>query len=177
MTKIIRTAFLCLFITCIHQAFAQTKTLTGTVTDEKNAPVQGATVAVKGTSSGTSTDASGKFTLTIPASAATLTITNIGYTSQDISINGKTSLTITLTATAQNLTDVVLIGYGTARRREVTGSVATVTSKDFQRGSITTPEQLIAGKVAGVSITSNGGSPGSGSVIRIRGGASLNAIL
>ncbi len=175
MTKIIRTLLICLLVFCVQQVFAQTKTLTGTVTDEKNAPVQGATVSVKGTSSGTSTDASGKFTLTIPASVATLTITNIGYTSQEISINGKTSLTITLIANAQNLTDVVLIGYGTARRREVTGSVATVTSKDFQRGTITTPEQLIAGKVAGVSITSNGGSPGSGSVIRIRGGASLNA--
>ena len=175
MTKIIRTLLLCLFAICTQQAFSQTKTITGTVTDEKKVPVQGATITVKGTSNGTSTDASGRFSLTVSGSATTLVITSVGFTSQEIPINGQTNFTVTLTGSAQNLGDVVLIGYGTARRREVTGAVSTVTSRDFQKGNITTPEQLIAGKIAGVSVTSNGGSPGSGSVIRIRGGASLNA--
>ena len=74
-----------------------------------------------------------------------------------------------------SLGEVVVIGYGTSRKKDLTGSITTVSSKDFQKGNITTPEQLIAGKVAGVSIISNGGQPGQGSTIRIRGGSSLNA--
>jgi len=75
----------------------------------------------------------------------------------------------------QQLNEVVVVGYGTTRKKDLTGSVATVSAKDFQKGNITTPEQMISGKVPGVSITSNGGQPGSGSTIRIRGGSSLNA--
>ena len=82
---------------------------------------------------------------------------------------------VTLHPASASLNDVIVIGYGTAKRKDLTGSLAVVTEKDFQGGEITTPEQLIAGKVAGVSITSNGGSPGSGSVIRIRGIVSLSA--
>ena len=85
------------------------------------------------------------------------------------------TITVTLRAATTTLADVVVVGYGTARKRDVTGSVATVSSKDFQKGVITTPDQLIAGKVPGVVVTSNGGAPGAGSTIRIRGGASLNA--
>jgi TonB-dependent SusC/RagA subfamily outer membrane receptor len=82
---------------------------------------------------------------------------------------------VTLHPSIGSLNDVIVIGYGTAKRKDLTGSLAVVSEKDFQGGTITTPEQLIAGKVAGVSVTSNGGSPGSGSVIRIRGIVSLSA--
>jgi iron complex outermembrane receptor protein len=85
------------------------------------------------------------------------------------------SANIVLQSSAANLNEVVVIGYGTARRRDLTGAVSTVTSKDFVKGPITSPEQLIAGKVAGVQISTNGGAPGAGSRILIRGGASLNA--
>lgn len=164
-----------LFLSVFQDVIAQNRTISGTVSDDKGNPVQGASVSVKGSSAGTATDNAGKFSLAVPASAKTLAISNVGYNNQEVAISGKSSITVTLLSASQTLNDVVVIGYGTARKREVTGSIATVTSKDFQQGTITTPEQLIAGKVAGVSITSNGGSPGAGSTIRIRGGASLNA--
>src|SRR4029079_18748828 len=88
---------------------------------------------------------------------------------------GKTAVDVILTGNVSSLNEVVVIGYGTRMKKDLTGSVTAITAKDFNKGSITTPEQLIAGKVAGVQITSNGGAPGSGSTIRIRGGASLNA--
>src|SRR5437763_3343115 len=84
-------------------------------------------------------------------------------------------MNVSLLGTASSLNEVVVIGYGTRLKKDLTGSVSAITAKDFNKGSITTPEQLIAGKVAGVQVTSNGGAPGSGSTIRIRGGASLNA--
>ncbi|GEP98043.1 SusC/RagA family TonB-linked outer membrane protein [Chitinophaga cymbidii] len=156
-------------------SFAQTKVVTGTVQDEKGAPVPGATVIAKGTSTGTTTSPDGRFSLTVPPSVQILVISNIGFTSQEMAITDNTPLRVILTESARTLGDFVVIGYGTVRKKELTGAVSTVTAKDFQRGTITTPEQLIAGKIAGVAVTSNSGAPGAGSTIRIRGGASLNA--
>ena len=150
----------------------QTTPIAGTVKNEAGAPLQSVSVKIAGTNKGTVTDAQGHFTLTVPE-AALLVISYVGY--DTLQVKAQSTLKITLKLAANALNDVVVIGYGTTRRKEVTGAVATVTAKDFQQGVITTPEQLIAGKVAGVSVTSNGGSPGAGSVIRIRGGASLNA--
>ena len=173
--RMLRTLLLFLFSLSVQYILAQSKTVTGTIQDDRNNPVPGASVSVQGSSLGTAADSLGRFSLAVPPSAKTLVVSYVGYNRQEIAISGKTNFLVTLISASQNLNDVVVIGYGTARRREVTGSVATVTAKDFQQGTITTPEQLIAGKVAGVSITSNGGSPGAGSTIRIRGGASLNA--
>jgi len=146
--------------------------VTGSVKNEKGEPIDFASVKVSGTDKGTVTDARGVFSISVPAGSRLL-ISHVGYDSLEVS--AQSSLNLILIPSSGTLTDVVVIGYGTQRKRELTGSVVTVTSKDFQQGAITTPEQLIAGKVAGVSVTSNGGSPGAGSVIRIRGGASLNA--
>ena len=82
---------------------------------------------------------------------------------------------VSMSLSTGSLAEVVVIGYGTRQKKDLTGAVTSITAKDFNKGTITTPEQLIAGKVAGVQVTSNGGAPGSGSTIRIRGGASLNA--
>lgn len=173
--RILQTVLVCLLSSFLQQAIAQTKQISGTVQDEKGIAVEGATVVAKGSSAGTSTDRSGKFSLTVPASAEVVVISSVGFTSQEVSITGRTSVTVILVTASQTLADVVVIGYGTVRKRELTGSVATISSKDFQKGAITTPEQLISGKIAGVSVMSNGGAPGAGSTIRIRGGASLNA--
>lgn len=173
--KIFLMLLACLCCTFFQQAIGQTKTITGTVKDDKGNPVQGATITVKGSASGTSTDNSGNFSLKVPSNAATIVVSNVGFSNQEIGITNRTAVTVTLSANTQVLTDVVVIGYGSVRKKEATGSIATLNSKDFQKGNITTPEQLIAGKIAGVSVTSNSGSPGSGSTIRIRGGASLNA--
>ncbi len=172
--KIFLTAVACWLLAFMQQAIAQTKTITGKVVDEKNIPVQGATVTIKGAKIATATNKQGVFSLNGVASAVKIIVSAVGYINQEIAVSDNSTVSVVLVSDSQML-DIVVIGYGSVRKKELTGSVATVTAKDFQKGNITTPEQLIAGKVAGVSVTSNGGSPGAGSTIRIRGGASLNA--
>lgn len=161
----------CLYFT-LPAAAQSTIKVSGTILSEKGEPLDGVSINLAGTSRGTITDAQGRFSLTAPEGAL-LSISHVGY--ETLRVKASASLSLRLNPAGGTLNDVVVIGYGTQRRRELTGSVSTVTAKDFQQGVITTPEQLIAGKVAGVSVTSGSGSPGSGSVIRIRGGASLNA--
>jgi TonB-dependent starch-binding outer membrane protein SusC len=156
------------------QVAAQDRLVTGRITDSSGAPVVNASVTVANGRVGTQTGQDGSFSLKVPANAKSLTITSIGFANQNVTI-GAAPVAVTLQRTNASLSEVVVIGYGTARKRDLTGSVTTVSSKDFQKGVITTPEQLIAGKVAGVSIISNGGAPGAGSTIRIRGGSSLQA--
>ena len=155
--------------------FAQQATISGVV---KSAPdnlgLPGVSVRLKGTAVATSTDSVGKFTIKIPT-AGILEFSSIGYKTQEVSVTKSTTLNITLLEDASTLGEVVVVGYGTTRKQDLTGSVAVIGVKDFQKGSITTPEQMLSGKVSGVSITSNSGQPGSGSTIRIRGGSSLNA--
>jgi iron complex outermembrane receptor protein len=156
-------------------ANAQEKTVAGKVTDAKDgSALQGVSVFVKGSTKGTQTGPDGTFKIKVPSGATALTFSSIGFTSQDVTI-GTGDVFVKLIQTNASLNEVVVIGYGTTRKKDLSGSVTTVSSKDFVKGAITTPEQLISGKVAGVAITSNSGAPGSGSTIRIRGGASLNA--
>ncbi len=160
----------------VQVSFAQNKIVTGKVTDSKDgSALAGVTVTVKGTRTAVQTGADGTYSITVPATAKELVFSSVGFLAQEISISSVTEANISLVATSTSLGEVVVIGYGTARRKDLTGSVSTVNAKDFNKGVITTPEQLISGKVAGVSITPNDGAPGSGSTIRIRGGASLNA--
>src|SRR4051794_23003816 len=171
LTAIIISA---IYLFSTNPAFSQAKTINGTVTDTAGTGIPGITVSA-GRTAVTTTGANGAFTISAPATATGLVFTGVGFQRQEVGIGNQATLTVTMRAVAANLSEVVVIGYGTQRRRELTGSIATVTSKDFQQGNITTPEQLIAGKVAGVTITSNSGQPGSGSTIRVRGLASLNA--
>ncbi|WP_175634558.1 SusC/RagA family TonB-linked outer membrane protein [Pedobacter ghigonis] len=171
-----RMLMLLLLIFTNGYLFAQQATITGVV---KSAPdnlgMPGVSIRLKGTAIATSTDAQGNFSIRIPAKAGILEFTSVGYQTKEIPVTKTTTLTVTLTEDAATLNDVVVIGYGTTRKQDLTGSVAVVGVKDFQKGSITTPEQMLSGKVSGVAITSNSGQPGSGSTIRIRGGSSLNA--
>ncbi|QNK62351.1 SusC/RagA family TonB-linked outer membrane protein [Pedobacter sp. PAMC26386] len=157
---------------------AQTGSITGKIIDETGIGLPGASVLVKGQGRSASTDSNGNFKIIgVTNGAVTLTASYIGYSSIDlnVTVKGNTVANFSLKPDAQNLNEVVVIGYGSVQKKDLTGSVTTVSSKDFQAGNITSPEQLIAGKVAGVSIVSNGGAPGAGSTIRVRGGASLNA--
>ncbi|MDR0793495.1 MAG: TonB-dependent receptor, partial [Chitinophagaceae bacterium] len=147
----------------------------GKVTDEQGNPLAKASVIVKGTNHGTATDENGEFSLEINNNAATLTVSYVGYEDAEVNIQGKMELNIVLKAKVEQQQEVVVIGYGTQQKKDLTGSIAVVNSKDFQQGSITTPENLIAGKIAGVSVISNGGSPGAGGTIRIRGISSFDA--
>ncbi len=169
--------FLALTFTVL-MASAQTGTLSGKVVDENNLPLPGASVSIKALNMGTSTDVNGTYRLSgLSNGVHTVSVSFIGYEilSRAVTINGDTRLDLALAPDRLNLNEVVVIGYGTQQKKDITGSVTTVSAKDFQKGSFTSPEQLIAGKVAGVQITSNSGAPGSGSTIRIRGGSSLNA--
>ncbi|XZF13434.1 SusC/RagA family TonB-linked outer membrane protein [Chitinophagaceae bacterium MMS25-I14] len=162
------------------QLSAQTATagvVSGVVTDEKGSPVPSATIGIKGTTTGMLTDADGRFSLVLPhgVSKGVLVIRSIGYNEQEVPFSGTSSLTVALKTKASELEGAVVIGYGTARKKDLTGSIATVSSKDFNQGVVSTPDQLIQGKAAGVVITPSSGQPGVGSTIRIRGGTSLTA--
>ncbi len=175
LRKLLCTIGLPVLMFLSFSAAAQDKVVTGTVTDSTGAGISGVSVSVKGQPNiGTTTTETGSFSLSVPSNATTLVFSSVGYGYQEAAITG-TSISVTMQTTAGNLNEIVVIGYGTTRKKDLTGSVVNVTSKDFVKGPITTPEQLIAGKVAGVQITPNSGMPGSGSRIRIRGGTSLNA--
>jgi TonB-linked SusC/RagA family outer membrane protein len=156
-------------------------TLTGRVVDAKGEGIPGVTILVEGTTIGASTDATGAYSIAnVPAGPHTLVYSSIGLNSTRVSVtvlDGQSTQvpTTTLSESATQLNEAVVVGYGTARRQDVTGSLTTVNAKDFVQGQVTSPEQLVQGKVAGVQITTTGGAPGETSVIRIRGGSSLNA--
>lgn len=163
-----------LFLMGCLQLLAQSRMIQGEVTDAQNGePLIGATVMVEGEKSGTVTDFDGNFKLQVTSSAKKVKISYIGYVDKIVEISDR--MKVKLESDSQILTDVVVIGYGTARKSDLTGSVATVSSKDFNKGLVSSPEQLINGKVSGVQIMSNSGSASAGSTIRVRGGASLNA--
>ncbi|WP_299511816.1 TonB-dependent receptor [Mucilaginibacter sp.] len=157
-------------------AFAQTAIISGTVIDENNQPLPGASVVVKGSQNGIATDVNGNYKLSVTNGSVTIVASFIGYQpiERTLTVTGNVTSDFKLAPDAKSLGEVVVIGYGTAKKSDLTGAIATVTAKDFNQGAVTTPEQLIQGKVAGVSIISNSGAPGSGSTIRIRGGASVN---
>jgi TonB-dependent starch-binding outer membrane protein SusC len=174
LKQLLKISLMLIFAGLSATTFAQTS-VSGTVTDSKDGtPVAGVTVSVKGTKTAVKTDAAGAYTITAATNAPVLVFSSVGFTTQQVTAaNGSASVKLTQSNT--QLQDVVVVGYGTARKKDLSGSITTISSKDFQKGVMSTPEQLIAGKVAGVSIISNGGQPGSGSIIRIRGGSSLNA--
>ena len=163
-----------LFVIGCLQLMAQTRTIKGEVTDAQNGEALiGATVMVEGEKGGTVTDFDGNFSLPVSSSAKKIKVSYIGYIDKVLSISD--NMKVKLESDSKALADVVVIGYGTARKSDLTGSVATVKSKDFNKGLVSSPEQLINGKVSGVQIMSNSGSASAGSTIRVRGGASLNA--
>ncbi|MBC7448401.1 MAG: SusC/RagA family TonB-linked outer membrane protein [Hymenobacteraceae bacterium] len=163
-------------------ALAQTGggTISGRVVDAKGEPVIGATVLVPGTTKGAATDVDGNFTIReVPAGTYKVSVTSVGLNtfSQDVTVadGGTASVSASMSENATLLAEAVVVGYGTARRQDITGSVATVSTKDFVQGQVTNPANLVIGKIAGVVVTPPSGEPGSGSPIRIRGGSSLNA--
>ena len=156
-------------------AYAQNqRTVTGTVMDESGEPLIGASVKVVGEPIGAATDLDGRYTLKVPAAATQLTFSYVGYENLTVHITSNV-IDVTLKPNNEVLDEVVVIGYGTQKKNDMTGSVSTISEKDFNKGVISSPEELINGKIAGVTITNSGGSPNGGSTIRVRGGASLNA--
>ncbi len=176
ITKHVKTLLLSLFMVMAigHIAYAQ-QTITGTVTDANDgSTLVGATVQIEGTTQGTITDAEGNYNLQANEGDI-LVFSFVGYQKEKVELTGQTTVNVSMKPTAESLEGVVVIGYGTQRKDDNTGSVSSISSKDFNEGAITSPEDLFRGKSAGVDVTSNSGAPGSGSTIRIRGGSSLSA--
>ncbi|MFI5193968.1 MAG: SusC/RagA family TonB-linked outer membrane protein [Chitinophagales bacterium] len=165
--------FSLLFCFIISQTFAQTRRITGKVTNEKGEPVAGATIQANGSGTGTSTDEKGEFALTVRSNARTLQISNIGYTTATVVIGASDQVSVSLAPENSTLNDVVVVGYGTARRKDITGAVSSISSKDFNQGVVTTPMDAIQGKVPGLVVTKPDGDPNSNPIIRLRGQTSL----
>lgn len=156
-------------------SFAQDKVVSGKVTDANGAGVAGVNVVAKGSSIGTQTAADGTYRLTVPAAINILEFSSIGLATQEVNIEGRSTVDVKMDINTTSLGEVVVIAYGTRRKSDLTGSVTAISSKDFQKGNIASSEQLLQGKVAGLQITTGGGSAGGGSRIRIRGNSSLNS--
>ncbi|HEY3390295.1 MAG TPA: SusC/RagA family TonB-linked outer membrane protein, partial [Prolixibacteraceae bacterium] len=157
---------------------AQQKVITGKVTDRSGLPVPGVSIVVKGTDgaiSGTVTNIEGNYTLHIAPNINVLYFSFVGMKSTTENINNRTVIDVVMQDESLKVDEVVVIGYGTVKKSDATGAVSTVSSKDFNKGGITSAQDLIVGKSAGTVITSSGGAPGSGSTIRIRGGSSMSA--
>ena len=162
-------------ILCYSFSHAQSRTITGSVIDKSSGEAMpGVTVVIKGTTSGGITDMAGSFSIKAE-SGQTLVFSFIGYNTQEYLLANEGVVNIQLASTLQDIDEVVVIGYGTVKKEDATGSVAAVAADDFQQGAITSPQSLIVGKTPGVVVTTNDGQPGAGATIRIRGGSSLNA--
>jgi len=155
--------------------FAQ-QTVKGTVTEATgNTALPGVGIMIKGTIKGSATDFDGNYTIENVKPGDVLVFTYMGFNTKEVSVGNNTTINVALTENAQALDEVVIVGYGTTSVKDATGSITSVKAEDLNKGAIVSPEQMLTGKVAGVVITSDGGAPGSGATIRIRGGASLTA--
>ena len=156
-------------------AYAQDVTVSGKVTDATDGSLlPGVTIAVKNTTTGTVTDVDGKFSIKVKKDAV-LVFSYVGYQAQEITVTEQRNLEVSLSVGTKSLNEVVVIGYGSVKKQDATGAVAAISQKDFNLGAISSPQQLIVGKIAGVQVTTTGGAPGGDAIIRIRGGSSINA--
>jgi len=155
-----------------QQNQAKSITATGVVIDETGEPLIGVSVQAKGTSNGTITDMDGKYTLRTDE-GKTIVFSYVGYKRMEQKAGSQ--MKVQMASDAELLNEVVVVGYGTMKKSDLTGSVAAVKSKDFNKGLVTSPTQLIQGRVSGVNITNNGGEPGGGVTIRVRGSNSIRS--
>ncbi len=174
MRKLLLSLFLLgLLITNI---VAQERTVSGIVSSkEDNLPLPGVSVRIKGTTNGTQTGPNGNFSLSIPGSKGVLVFTYVGYATQEIAVGSKSNINVSLISDATQLGEVVVVAYGTARKQEITGSVATMSSGEIGKRAVTNVTNALAGIAPGISVTSGNGQPGTGAAIRLRGFGSFNA--
>lgn len=166
--------FMCLLLATTVTS-AQQRTVTGRITDPNNQPVAGATVTVKGTNVATQTDASGNFSISVPGGRNTLTVSSVGFNSQDIDVANQSTVSASLATSTSSLSEVVVTGYSTQRRKDITGSVAVVNVNNLKQVPSGTTESLLQGQASGVTVI-NSGQPGAGSNLRIRGITSIGNV-
>lgn len=165
-----------LMILCVQNIMAQKRTVSGIVTDSKNEPLIGVNVTIKNASTtGTITDIDGKYSLEIPLGNSVLVFSYIGYSTQEVKVSNRSVVDIVLKDDMQALEEVVVVGYGTMKKSDLTGSVSSITSDNFKLGTDLTPQQLMQGAFSGVNISQNSGKPGGSNTIRVRGGTSITA--
>ncbi len=162
------------FLSVSTDVFAQDVNVTGTVTDSKSSSLPGVSISVKGTTKGTTSDMDGKYSVSVPSSS-TLVFSYIGFASKEVVVGSQTKIDVVLIDDTKALEEVVVIGYGTVKKKDVTGSVASLQAKDFNKGVITSPDQLIQGRTPGVMVINNTGQPGGAATVRIRGNSSIRA--
>jgi TonB-dependent starch-binding outer membrane protein SusC len=151
------------------------KKVTGQVTAQNRTPVIGASVQIKGTNNAAVTDADGNYSLTVPNNNTTLVFTSVGYAAQEIRVGDQALINVQLSESADKLSEVVVVGYGTQRKKEITSAITSISSEQFNKGNINDVAQLLQGKVAGLSISRPGGNPNEGFEIRLRGLSTLGA--
>ncbi len=158
---------------CAQIALAQSMTVKGKITREDGTPLPAVSVIVKGTTTGSSTNNNGEYSITVSKPTDVLVFTSVGFEAQEVAVANRGSVNVKMVNTDNKLNEVVVVGYGTQRQRDLTGAVSTVTAKDFNEGPLLSPQQLIQGKMAGVNISVNSGKPGASNTVRVRGGTSL----
>lgn len=163
------------FVLSSLAVLAQGKTVSGVVSDQSGAPLANATVNIKGTKTSVATDANGVFKITVPATAKTLVISYVGAKPKEFSLDGVSNIVATLDVADTKLSEVVVIGYGTTKRADVSSAISSVKSKDLKDLPVTGIDQAIQGKVAGVTVMNNSGQPGGGVSLRVRGVTTINA--
>src|SRR5918993_792240 len=166
-------SFFAFILTCISfllsgQVLAQ-QNVTGTIKDVNGTPLAGATISVKGTTRTTTSDANGAFSISVPDRNSVLVISYVGHTPQEITVGDSSNVEISMQPSTGELNTVVVVGYGTQNKKDITGSVKSLKSEAFNKGIITNPQQLLQGKVSGVSVVSSSGEPGAANGITIRG--------
>ena len=167
---------LVLSLLCVSLALAQEKTVEGTVTDGATGqPLPGANVSVKGTTTGTTSNMQGQYEMTVPGPNAVLVFSFVGYQQKEITVGDQTVIDVTLQEDIEQLDEVVVVGYGTQRRQEITGSVSSVDVAEANVGQNASAQDLIQGRIAGVNVIQNSGEPGAGAEIRVRGTSSISA--
>jgi iron complex outermembrane receptor protein len=167
--------FLLLLGFAVGSAYAQEITVTGTITAEGEGSLPGVAIAIQGTGQGTVSDLDGKYSLVVPGPEAVLEFSFMGYTTQVVTVGNRTILDIVLVSDVTALDEVLIIGYGTQKKKEITSAISNVTSEEFNKGNVNNPAQLLQGKVAGLSITKPGGNPNGGYDIRLRGLSTIGA--
>ena len=165
----IRVLLLMIGVFALCNSYAQTKTITGSVSDDRGQPLTGATVTVKDTKIAVTTDASGKFTILVPPTRRTLVISFVGMNDRELAIGTKTSFAISMKQTTASLSDVVVIGYGTQKRGDVNGAVSSISAKEIADIPQPSVDQMLQGRVSGVTVTQNSGAPGAAVSVRVRG--------
>ncbi len=173
--RLLKWLLICPFLLCLSlPSWAQNVRVTGRVVDDKGNPLAGASVSVEHSSTGALTDSLGNFSLSVPASVHALRITSVGYATILVNLDSRTSIVVALKPENAALSEVVVVGYGTARKKDLTGAVSNLASKDFTVGNLSSPLQQIQGKVPGVAITVPGGDPNQPVYIKLRGQTSLS---